>query len=297
MLRPVVDTELQLRDGRRLGYAEWGPDGGRVVFHFHGSPAGRLDRWGDDTTLDRLNVRLVTVDRPGIGRSGWARDRRVLDFAADVEQLADALGVERFPVLGFSAGGAYAAACAAALPERVEALGLISPIGRVDERGVDGMSVAPYLKLAARAPWAMRAVFVALALMAKHDPDRAHRQTFGRAPRADRDVLDRPHVKERYWWGQRDSLGGRARGIVGDMAVNQRPWGYDAATVTVPAHFFHGTKDRTVPPEAARYWPQTLPDCRERWYEGEGHFLIEDRFEEALGAVLATSARPGRPER
>ena len=289
MLLPAVDTDLQLRDGRRLGYAVWGPDDGRVVFHFHGSPAGRLDRWGDDTTLDRLGVRLVTVDRPGIGRSDRARGRRVVDFAADVAQLADALGAQRFPVLGFSAGAAYAGACAAALPERVTALGLISPVGRIDERGVDGMNVAPYLKLAVRAPWAMRALYIALAAMARRSTDRAHQQMFGRSPRADRDVMDRPDVKERYWWAQRDSLGGRAGGVVDDMRANQRPWGYDPASITAPAHLFHGTKDRTSPPEFARYWPQALPDCHEHWYEGEGHFLIEDHFEEALTAVLDAS--------
>jgi len=286
MLRPVVDDEVRLRDGRRLGYAEWGPRDGRAVFQLHGNPAGRLDRWGDDGLLDRHGVRLVTVDRPGIGRSDHMRGRRVVDFAEDVSQLADQLGVHRFPVLGFSAGAAYAGACAAAMPDRVEALGLISPIGRVDEHGVEGMSVAPYMKLSRRAPWAMRGIFIALSVLARRDRQRAHQRMFARLPRADRDVMFRPKVEEQYWFGLLDALGGRARGVVTEMRTTQQPWGYDAATIRAPTHFFHGTKDRTSPPDAARYWPETLPACTEHWYEGEAHFLIEDHYEEMLVAVL-----------
>ena len=39
---PHVDAELQLRDGRRLGYAIWGSPDGAPVLLCHGSPASRL---------------------------------------------------------------------------------------------------------------------------------------------------------------------------------------------------------------------------------------------------------------
>src|SRR4051794_235788 len=104
---PRVDDGLVLSDGRRLGFAEWGPEDGRPVFQFHGSPAGRLDRWGDASALDRLGVRLITIDRPGIGRSDRQRGRRVVDWADDVRELADQIGTKRFAVVGFSLGGPY----------------------------------------------------------------------------------------------------------------------------------------------------------------------------------------------
>jgi pimeloyl-ACP methyl ester carboxylesterase len=186
-------------------------------------------------------------------------------------------------------GGAYAAACAARLADRVSALALVSPIGRVDERGVEGMGVAPYLKLARRAPWAMRAVYTSLAVMARRNPARAHELLWRGTPRVDRDIVDRPTVRERYWPALSDALGGRGRGLVDDMRTVQRPWGFDPAEITVPVHLFHGTSDRVVPQRDMQYWIDTLPDCHVRRYEGEGHSHIEDHFEDVLSSVLVTA--------
>jgi pimeloyl-ACP methyl ester carboxylesterase len=286
-LRPGTDEVVELSDGRRLGFAVWGSPDGRPLFQFHGSPAGRLDRWGDESLLERLNVRLITTDRPGIGRSDRRPGRRVIDWPDDVRQLADKLNTGRFGVIGFSSGGAYAAACALRLADRVSGVALVSPIGRVDERGVDGMGVAPYLKLARRAPWAMGAIYAGLAMMARRSPERAHDQFWRGATRVDRDVVDRPAVRERYWPALTDALGRRGRGIVEEMRTVQCPWGFDPAEITVLVDLFHGTADRIVPPAHARYWVETLADSRVRWYEGEGHFLIEDRFEDILRALLS----------
>jgi len=71
---------------------------------------------------------LITVDRPGYGRSDPAPGRQILDWPADVEELAAALGVEEFDVAGHSSGGPYALACAYSFPGRVKRVALISCI-------------------------------------------------------------------------------------------------------------------------------------------------------------------------
>jgi pimeloyl-ACP methyl ester carboxylesterase len=289
---PRVDDVTELADGRRLGHAEWGPVDGFPILQFHGSPAGRLHRWGDAAALDRLGIRLITPDRPGVGRSDAKRGRVVADWPADVRELSDHLGLSRFGVIGFSMGGAYAAACAASLPDRVSGVALVSAIGRVDERGVDSMGVAPYLKLARRAPWAMRAIYTTLAAMARRNPDRAHEQFWRKSSRVDREIVDRPEVRERYWPAMIDALAGRGRGAVEDMRTIQRPWGFDPSDIRAPVHLFHGRKDRVVPAAEVGYWIDTLPDCEVHWYDDAGHFLIEDRFEEIVQALTSAAPAP-----
>ena len=98
--------QARLNDGRVLAFAEWGEPQGRPVLFFHGTPGGRLTQWWDDRLPGDKGVRLVTVDRPGIGGSDPARGRSVADWAQDIGQLADHLGLDRLAVVGFSSGGA-----------------------------------------------------------------------------------------------------------------------------------------------------------------------------------------------
>ena len=76
-----TSQQIKLRDGRMLGYAEFGAPGGRPVFYFHGFPGSRLD-WplsDADDSAAQLNVRIIAVDRPGMGLSDFKRGREILD--------------------------------------------------------------------------------------------------------------------------------------------------------------------------------------------------------------------------
>jgi len=116
--RPLRDSSTHLPDGRLLAYAEWGDPNGRPVFLFHGMPGSRLF-FPDPVGAAEARVRAITVDRPGMGRSDPQPGHRVADWPRDVVALAGELGLHRFGVIGWSAGTAYAFACAAVIPERL----------------------------------------------------------------------------------------------------------------------------------------------------------------------------------
>ena len=124
--RATPDHRLKLRDGRWLGYLDFGDPDGAPVILCHGTPGSRLDFLYDEEMLKDLHIRAIVPDRPGYGLSDFQRHRRLLDWPADVEQLADHLGLERFAVLGVSGGGPHAAACAYAIPHRLTRVGLVS---------------------------------------------------------------------------------------------------------------------------------------------------------------------------
>jgi pimeloyl-ACP methyl ester carboxylesterase len=128
----VVDADLMLADGRRLGYAVWGEPEGQPALLFHGSPGSRLF-CPDPVATAAAGVRLVTVDRPGYGRSAAAPGRRIMDWPADIEQLVTALGIDRFALIGHSSGGPYALACALAMPQRITRMALVSCVVPLDE--------------------------------------------------------------------------------------------------------------------------------------------------------------------
>ena len=93
MANERMDQQIRLQDGRMLGYAEYGAPDGVPVFYFHGFPSSRLD-WqffDSEGTLTEQNARIIAVDRPGSGLSDFQRGRRILDWPADVAELADAI--------------------------------------------------------------------------------------------------------------------------------------------------------------------------------------------------------------
>ena len=121
-----MTRSVTLPDGRELAYEEYGDPAGDPVLSFHGGLSSRLDAAPAHQAALDLGVRLLSPDRPGMGRSTFQPGRRLLDWPADVAALTDALGIDRFAVMGWSCGGPYAAVCGARMSDRVTAVGLLS---------------------------------------------------------------------------------------------------------------------------------------------------------------------------
>ena len=75
---------IQLDDGRKLAYMEYGAQEGLPLLLFHGTPGSRLWFLEDDDIARSLGIRLITTDRPGFGASDPKPGRTVLDWAKSV---------------------------------------------------------------------------------------------------------------------------------------------------------------------------------------------------------------------
>jgi len=125
-----TSSSLTLPDGRNLGYAQYGVRVGHAVFYLHGYPGSRIEAASFDPIAARLGVRIIAVDRPGIGWSSPHPNRTILDHAKDIEYLAKQLELCSYGVLGISGGGPYALACAAALPtNELKAISIVCGLG------------------------------------------------------------------------------------------------------------------------------------------------------------------------
>jgi pimeloyl-ACP methyl ester carboxylesterase len=195
---------VRLRDGRRLSFRAVGSPDGFPVLYMHGAIGS--PRWHSaelDAAVASLGIRCLAVDRPGFAGSDPCPARTVADSGADVEDLADALGLSRFAVIGVSAGAPFALATGWALPERVVAVGAASPL-------------APYPGLRYRVPATGFRVPVAgpLAFEAGLRLLRARAATEARNMLEDYEVCRRPwgfepgdvRVPVVLWHGRRDRL-------------------------------------------------------------------------------------------
>lgn len=129
--------EIRLRDGRTLAYEEFGNLRGKPIIHCHGAPSSRVEGRVilNAAAAAELDVRVIVPDRPGMGRSDFQPGRRIVDWPNDVLELASALELETFAVLGSSGGAPYATACAVRIPDRVRVMGLLGTWDSLRARG------------------------------------------------------------------------------------------------------------------------------------------------------------------
>ncbi len=107
-------------DGRQVAYCDLGDSRGAcTLFYFHSGGSSRLEAALGHEAAAVRGIRLVCLDRPGLGRSTPLALRTFSDPARDVANVADLLGIHRYVVAGFSAGAPHALAAVLAAPERV----------------------------------------------------------------------------------------------------------------------------------------------------------------------------------
>ncbi len=281
---------LTLADGRQLSYDDYGaPDGVPVVFS-HGFSDSRLIRNPDDDLTRSVGVRVIAADQPGVGQSTPLPGRRMVDWGADMEQLADALGLSTFAVAGHSGGGPHTLAIAHHLPDRVTRGVLASPVGPLDKEGFDHMMAMKDLKLIVRLHhfhrlirWAYRAdvkkaekdISAFIDGMAKEDPGDA--ATFNASPE------QRQMFAENFAAGMAQDEEG-----LYEMTMALWDWGFDITDVHQPFTVLYGDHDDIIEPAMPARVAELLPQGEASLWPGAGHygFVDRDRWVAFLGAVV-----------
>lgn len=283
---------VELADGRRLAYAQWGADGGTPVFYCHGFPGSRLEARLADDAAQRLGIRLIAPDRPGFGRSPFQADRRLRDWPADLAALADALAIDSFDVLGVSGGGPYAIAAGQHLADRIRRIALVCGLGRLDVPGAtDGMNAAAAsgVRFYRHAPGlAYQAYARAIGPLLGHFPAQIFKILLGVADDADRDVLADARVRDLITDSFREAFAAGGEGPAHELGLFTRAWDVDPAEVRVPVMLWHGENDQTVPVAMGRRHVELLPDVRAQFIPGEGHFSLVVRYLPVILAALIT---------
>jgi pimeloyl-ACP methyl ester carboxylesterase len=273
---PRLEGTIPLPDGRRLGFAEFGDPDGPLVLWFHGSPGARrqVPPAGRDAAI-KLGIRIVCVERPGIGDSTDHAYRCVADWAADAAVVADSLGHKRFMVVGLSGGGPYALACAYELADRVVAVGLLGSL--VPTAGPDATAagiVALSRRFNGLLGFLRRPLGLSLWAFIRVVNPLSHLmvQAFGRLmPEGDRRVLGDSALEAVFVDDLTVGSQHQFNAFLNDIILIGRPWGFRLQDVNVPVRWWHGDADPFVPLEQAQRAALLLPDVQVMVRAGESH--------------------------
>jgi pimeloyl-ACP methyl ester carboxylesterase len=280
-------TTITLSDGRALAYVELGDPSGTPVVWCHGGLSSSLDAENARDAAHAAHVRLIAPDRPGIGTSDRQKHRQAAGWGHDVAELANALAIDRYAVIGWSAGGPHALACAAADRGRVSAvatIGGMAPVrNRADVKELGLKLDRLFVPLCRRAPWVASLLFRASkrqkAEKAKQalldDIDEPDRRVLGPLPAA---RLDDPykHAMERG-----------PHGLVDDYRAVGTEWGFDPGGITAPVCVWQGASDGAISPAIGRRLASLLPTATLELVPDAGHFLVLEHGDDVFARLLA----------
>jgi pimeloyl-ACP methyl ester carboxylesterase len=288
-----VSNQIVLADGRTLGFAEFGDSLGQPIMYFHGWPSSRLEAGLVEAETQRLHLRIIAPDRPGFGRSTFKPGRELKDWPADVIELANALELDRFSIMGLSGGGPYVAICALKIPQRLRAAGIINGSGPADAPGAtDNMRPLNLrlLKIGRRAPWLFSLFTWQEVRALKRDPEDYFIQLMNDMPKPDRNILARAEIRECLLNAALEAFRSGSRGAALENALYAKPWGFKLQDITKEVYLWHGELDINTTPAMARYLASAIPNCHSRFYKDEGHISsFINHMEEILSTLSPES--------
>jgi len=249
-------VRLVLADGRKVELEEYGDPSGTPALWFHGAFSSRLEAWCLDAPARELGLRVVSLDRPGVGGSDNDPHRTVTGYAADVREVLDALGIEKAAVGGLSNGGMYAMAVASELPERVL-------------RAVPYNSATPIADKAAHAALSRKARLSYAYMLRKADriddmlakkPGRIA-AAIARRANPDAHLLEDATIAAAHAATIAEALRQPRNGYLQtELRHTSSPWGFDHRAVAVPVSVVSGAKDAGL--DYAKVWAQEVPQGR-----------------------------------
>lgn len=296
--RPALEGSVAVRDDRRLGFAEYGNPHGRAVVWMHGTPGARRQIPIEARVYaEDANLRLIGLDRPGIGSSTPHLYDNIGDWVEDLRLLLDTLGISHTAMIGLSGGGPYALAAGALATDRVTSVGVLG--GVPPTVGPDAIR-GGILELAVRLAPVLRRVRIPLSV-ALTQVIRGVRPLAGSGldlyaavqPQGDKRLLARPEFRAMFL----DDLlhGARFQTLapLNDLLLFARDWGFALADVTVPVHWWHGDADHIIPFAHGRHCADRLPDATFTAIDGESHLGGLAIAREVLGRVTAPAQDQG----
>jgi len=281
-------------DGLELEVLTAGPEDGHPLLYHGGTPSAAVLFPVLDRALEVAGLRLVTYSRPGYGtstpRADLDRAWTIADDVADAVAVLDALGIGEFVTLGWSGGGPRVLGCAALLPGRCRAAGVLAGVAPYDAEGLDfleGMgpenvrdfdaaaqgraALAPYIDEQVAGMADVTATDVADSLgQLVDDVDRA--ATTGEMAE---------YLAESF---RRASLQGSG-GLLEDNLVMVRPWGFDVGDIAVPVSVWQGSHDLMVPFAHGQWLAAHVPAARVHLFDDEGHISLWQRIDEVLAEL------------
>ncbi len=289
MPEPELLETVNLSDGRSMSFASFGDPAGRPVFYFHGFPGSRFEPQSNHEEYLKAGIRLLALDRPGMGQSSRKSKRKLLDWPDDVVEVAKILNLKKFSVLGVSGGGPYALACARAIPGYLDKVTVACGLGPMDApNATSGMMLSNRI-LFSYGRFFPPFLRISVSLMVRQlssKPVKGFEKFIEGLPEPDRLVLSGTNAQELVLASAVEGVRQGSKPLLEEISIYSKFWGFELSDLNVPISLFQGEADIDVPASMARYQAELIPNCELNLYPADGHFsLLVNHIDEIIASL------------
>jgi pimeloyl-ACP methyl ester carboxylesterase len=288
VVEPPCLGATRLPTDRRLGWAQWGPANGTPVLFFSGAAMGRSLGFGADA-LARYGVRLIAVERPGLGVSDPDPGRTLSDWPRDIAQLAAAMKLSDFGIVAFSQGAPFALACAAA--GLANAVAVVSGQDELTHRAFAGIldpAVASLLRSIADDPAGVEASFAGSAAA-----EMLWKLITASSSERDLGVYTAPSFQAACRQALAEGFAQGAAGYARDLVLTLSCWPFDIADIRIPVDLWYGGHDTSTvhSPDHGAELARRIPTSRRHLLPEAGGSLLWTHAEQILASLLSAGRR------
>lgn len=269
--------EFTTKAGKKIIYHDFGDPAGSPIIFFHGTGSHIHSLLLHKPALE-YGFRVITPDRPGVGDSEFY-EWELTDFAKDMKDLIDELGLDKVGIMGLSGGGPTLYATAHIMPERLNFcvdLACAKPVYKDKDMIKDlGSADKFYAKVGAKLPLMLFEIpYGVIGTMQKvlKSPKSFAKMFKESLCEADQKIFDDEVFQYLFMKDFSHLFKHGVKGPAYDAKTNYREWDFDIKDVDYQVQVYHGTADKFVPLKFSQWLVGKLKNIDIKTYEGEGHF-------------------------
>ncbi|MFN8943568.1 MAG: alpha/beta fold hydrolase [Pseudobdellovibrionaceae bacterium] len=268
---------FKLASGRNIFYEVFGDPEGIPCFFFHGFPGSHAQAKIAEKQALEHKIKIIAADRPGLGNSDFDSGRTLLSTVQDIEELANHLRHEKFYIIGVSGGAPYALASTYYFKDRVYGLGLVCPLGPLNEkdfRNTFSTVVKSLFFLVHKYPRLMKMVYRKIIAKFDKNPDKFLLKMSQRLSPRDRAIMQNPAILAILRNSFRHSYKQDPGNVLNDMQIYNSDWGFSLSEISNPTTIWHGTSDTIVPYQHSVLINKAIPHSQFFTFKDEGHYSV-----------------------
>lgn len=281
------DQSMTLRDGRRLGFAEYGSPHGRPVLLIHNMIGSRMQLPTSEQNLIAQNIRLIVPDRPGFGLSTLTQHKSMQAWSQDIVELVDHLRIGRFYLVGSSLGAVYGLGLARHIPERIDRFAMVSCIPEISHPKLARELMPSTRRLLFLARHAPAALDFILKSIIRKGPDAYLDKLVCDLPEVDMQLYRDPAFHRMMVCAVAESLRQGSSSLLQDIQIMNSPWGIHPESITVPVHCWHGGDDALAPHHLIKDFAEKIQQSQFNLLEDETHWLLFRQWNTIIARLIS----------